>query len=139
MDFESSFQSSTSLYGGGEVSSTPKLKTSAQCRVWIAHIRSYAQGYAVWEYLDPAVEAPPELIKPEYPHPSEAREVNTNESSDTLAPEHFHYLADEDTPRKQLVKLKEIFAPSDIRRLLDVRDEWLRLRIASPKGTNLDT
>lgn len=74
MDFESSFQSSTSLYGGGAVSSTPKLKTSAQWRVWIAHIRSYAQGYAVWEYLDPAVEAPPELEKPEYPHPSEARE-----------------------------------------------------------------
>ncbi|KAJ5343424.1 uncharacterized protein N7506_003248 [Penicillium brevicompactum] len=177
MDFESSFQSSTSLYGGGAVSSTPKLKTSAQWRVWIAHIRSYAQGYAVWEYLDPAVEAPPELEKPEYPHPSEAREgaesirdlrqtdmavweyvrdqykerkseyervqrylpQMTRIIRDTLAPEHFHYLADEETPRKQLVKLKEIFAPSDIRRLLDVRDEWLRLRIASPKGTNLDT
>lgn len=159
------------------MSSTPKLKTSAQWRVWIAHIRSYAQGYAVWEYLDPAVEAPPELTKPEYPHPSEAREgaesirdlrqtdmavweyvrdqykerkseyervqrylpQMTRIIRDTLAPEHFHYLADEDTPRKQLVKLKEIFAPSDIRRLLDVRDEWFRLRIASPKGTNLDT
>jgi Reverse transcriptase (RNA-dependent DNA polymerase). len=156
-----------------------RLRSGAQWRVWIGHIRTAAINENVWEYLNPelseeSVRQVPKALNE--PRPSSIREevqeawrltkdeytqftiMRTEWDRDearrlrlqkvmarmdslikrSLATEYHYLIVDEDSPRKQLVKLAKEFKPKEEVRTEMLRMAWRAMIKQPTKDVNID-